>query len=256
VLGAGHVGTLEVLQARGFQPDLVVGASAGAIVGAIYACSSVDAVNEFLDTLASTFGSTRAMLLNTPQKLFAHVEELLANYVPRDYLDVKLPFYPVATNLRTGQHEAFSHGDPIAGILASAAYPGVFPAQEIEGELYADGGMSANLPASVARDLGATFIVGSNIYMPPELTPAQIRRLNFVESIERSLDIMQASLARQQAELCDFCFTPPVLSVHKWYHFNAVVEIREEGRRYAQERIRALPEDKGDLQAWLSRSRR
>lgn len=245
VLGAGHVGSLEVLEERGIRPDLIVGTSAGAIVGGIYASGGLDAVNACLDNIADMFVGPRAVLMSTPSKLFSYLEALLAEVLPRKYADLPIPFHPVATNLRTGRYKAFSEGDPVAGILASAAYPGVFPPKEIDGEWYADGGLTANLPATAARELGATFLIGSSIYSPPELDRNTVKRLSFIKVVERSVDIMQAALAAGDATLCDFCFTPPVLSAHQWYHFRSVLQIREDGRKYAREQASGLPDVPG-----------
>ena len=68
-----------------------------------------------------------------------------------------------------------------------------------------------------------------------------MRKLSFMKVVERSLDIMQAAMAGQQAELCDFCFTPPVLAAHQWYHFRSVLEIRELGRVSARDQVSRMP---------------
>jgi len=241
VLGAAHIGALEALDERGFRPDFVVGTSAGAIVGSLYATGGTVLVNEFMDALAETLGSRRTYLLNTPYKLFEFVGKLLAEYVPRDYGKLNIPFYPVATNIRTGTYKAFSKGDLVADVMASAAYPGVFPVQEVAGESYVDGGLTANLPVTVAKELGATYIIASSIYALPKMSSEQTRRLNIITTIERSLDIIQAGQAREQEALSDFCFTPPVQDGYHWYHMRALPEIREAGRIYARKRIAALP---------------
>jgi len=246
VLGAGHIGTLEVLEDRGIRPDLVVGTSAGAIIGAIYASGGVDPVNEFIDTLYAAFSGPRAYLLSTPSKLFKFVGQTLVEYLAREQDNLRLPFYPVATNLRTGQYAILSDGDRVTAILASAAYPGVFPAQHIAGELYVDGGLTALLPSAAARNLGATYVIGSSIYSPPVIERAQMRKISFMKVVERSLDIMQAAMAGQQASLCDFCFIPPVLAAHQWYHFRSVLEIRELGRAAARDQVRRMPKLAGD----------
>lgn len=234
VLGAAHVGPLEELDRLGVRPDFIVGTSAGAIIGLLYAANGVQAVNEFLDRLISLFTIPKAYLLNTPLKIFNQLGSILSDYVPRDHQELLIPFFPVAANLRTGSKRIFTDGDLIAEVLASSAYPGVFPLQIINDEPYADGGLIDNLPADAARELGAVIVIGSSIYSLPELPTEKIKKLNLIKLAQRAIDIQQVKIAAEQEALCDFCFQPPVMKEHQWYRLNAIAEIRDQGRKYAR----------------------
>jgi NTE family protein len=242
-LGAAHVGILEALDAKGFRQDFIVGTSAGAIVGALYAASGTKAVNEFLDVLIKTFSNPRDYIrLSTPHKVQSFVENILADFIPHDVSKLKIPFYPVATNFLTGKYEILSKCDLIAGVIASAAYPGVFPIEEIGNKLYIDGGLLANLPAEAAKKLGATYLVGSSIYTLPKIEPEKAKKMNIFGIAERSIDIMQADLASRQAALCDLCFEPQILGSFKLFHINALTEVRDAGRDYARKRFTEIPD--------------
>ena len=232
VFGAAHVGPLEELDRIGLRPDFVVGTSAGAIVGLLYASGGVDAVNRFLDRLADMFSSPAALLLNTPPKIFTYVQQTLSELVGPE--PPRTPFYSVATNLRTGRPEAFHGSDSVVGVMASAAFPGVFPVQAIGGERYVDGGLTACLPAGIAWKLAATTVIGSSVYYLPDISPSTAGRASVVWVAQRSLDILQAELAREQAALCTFCFHPPDLTGYRWYDLRDIREIREAGRLHAR----------------------
>jgi NTE family protein len=56
-------------------------------------------------------------------------------------------------------------------VLASAAVPLLFPAVEIDGTFYCDGGLRQNVPLSPARRLGADSLVVINPRYIRELSP-------------------------------------------------------------------------------------
>ena len=234
VLGAAHVGPSEEPDRLGIRPDFIVGTSAGALIGILYAANGVDAVNEFLDRLISLFTIPKAYLLNTPLKIFNQLGSILSDYVPHDHQQLPIPFYPVAANLRTGARHIFTDGDLIAEVLASSAYPGVFPLQIINDEPYADGGLIDNLPADAAREMGAEIVIGSSIYLLPELPTEKIKKMNLIKIAQRAIDIQQVKIAEEHEGLCDFCFQPPVMREHQWYRLHAIAQIRDMGRKYAR----------------------
>lgn len=71
--------------------------------------------------------------------------------------------------------------DVIDGMLASASVPGVFPAREIGGEHYVDGGCLQNIPLRAAVDLGSTDIY--TLICVPVRTPKRTLGLWAAESL-------------------------------------------------------------------------
>lgn len=241
VLGAAHIGMLEELENANIRLSRVAGTSAGAIIGSLFCAGGTPAVNAFLDDIAAMLSDPKGLLKNfTPQKLFTFIGGELDKRLPSDFSDLHYPFTTTATDLGNGDRKVFHRGNLPAAVLASAAYPGAFPVQEIEGRYYVDGGLTSNLPADILRDQGADFVIGSSIYAVPELSAKELTALNFVKIGLRGLDIMQAHLANTQIAECDFCFTPSLLKEFHWYYFGSIVQIRELGRLYARERIHEL----------------
>lgn len=171
-LGAVQVGMLRALLERGFQPDALVGCSAGAINSAALACDpTLDGVSRMaqlwrdLDGEALCPSGRISGLLLLTRKYRAlqsndGLRNLLESSLPiRTFEEAKIPFHVVATSLADGLERWFHRGPVIDPILASAALPAMFPPVEIDGQVLVDGGVVNNVPIARARQLGAQRIV-------------------------------------------------------------------------------------------------
>jgi NTE family protein len=172
-LGAVQVGMLRALADRGFEPDLMVGASAGALNAAFVAGRGF--TPDTLDELAAVWRGLRRQDVFP----FAPHRQLLALAGARSSLcgadglrrlidthltyarleDAAIPVHVVATDVLSGRDVLISSGDPAPAVLASASIPAVLPPVEIEGRALFDGGVADNTPISKAVALGADRVV-------------------------------------------------------------------------------------------------
>lgn len=240
VLGAAHIGVLEEIEKSGVKIDYIAGVSAGSIIGGIYAAKGVKGLDDFYKELKSKkfFGGSNKLPIGGPTKIFSELEKILKNYIPESFLELNIPLAVIATNINSGEPNLINEGNPIETILASSAYPGVFPIQEISGESYIDGGVTTNLPAEQVREK-CQFVIGSSIYSIPEIKPVNNKKISRGAILTRSLDIIEKQLSVYQENYCDFCFKPKTKSL-RWFHFWKAEEIRELGRAYAREEINNL----------------
>ena len=162
VKGVAHIGVIQALLERNIKPTVISGASAGAIVGALYAngTSPADMVMFFKDTPLfkyTHFSINKPGLLDT-DKYFSSFQK----YFPIDTFEaLEKQLFVATTNLQTGEPHIFNEGELLRTVLASAALPPVFSPVEIGGELHADGGIMNNFP--VEPLVGITdFIIGSD----------------------------------------------------------------------------------------------
>lgn len=171
--GFAHIGVIKALEAQGIVPDIIVGTSAGSLVGALYAAGN----NGFeLHKLALEMDEAAISDWSIP--LFARTAgvlkgEALQNYVNKAVNNVplermKIPFGAVATDLRTGAPILFRRGNAGLAVRASSSVPGVFQAVQIGGQSYVDGGLVSPVPVRFAREMGADFIIAVNISSQPE----------------------------------------------------------------------------------------
>ncbi len=172
--GFAHIGVIKVLEEEGVRPDLIVGTSAGSIVGALYAsgmnAAELEATSrQARDVFAAETDWQRVLRLEslglfTGNALHAFVNRHTGQ---RTLETMPLPFAVIATDLGSGNPVAFTHGDAAHAVHASCAIPGVFEPVEIRGRLYADGDLSNPLPVRIARQLGARQVIAIDVIYPP-----------------------------------------------------------------------------------------
>ncbi len=236
VLGSGgprgfaHIGVLKVLEAVGLEPALVVGSSAGAIAGALYAAKvPVPEIERRALDLGITEIADPAFL--HPTKFIGRA---LQNYVNREVgerLIEALPrrFCAVAAPVRKQELMAFTCGNTGAAVRASAALPSMFRPTYIGGVAYEDGDTVSPVPIQIARMLGATRIVAVDVSAfledTPESAPANWRKR----------DAERRAVIDAEAKGADFLFR-----VHLPYYAGASREYRQNLIRLADAQTRGV----------------
>ncbi|MBL8381248.1 MAG: patatin-like phospholipase family protein [Burkholderiales bacterium] len=172
--GFAHIGVIAALEGAGIRPDLVVGTSAGSLVGALYAsgmdAAALERVSREADgALVGDADWWRLLRLKSLGLFTGHaLHAFVARHVgARPIEGMPIPFAAVATDMYSGAAAAFTHGDTGRAVHASCAIPGVFEPVEIGARLYGDGGLSSPLPARIARALGARVVVAVDVVYPP-----------------------------------------------------------------------------------------
>jgi NTE family protein len=188
--GVAHIGVLRVLDSLGIRPDLIVGTSMGAVVGALYASGysgrELDSLTRIVP-IAALFRSYQPLAprsLGILQPLVAweqgerrfalqsaSVDEAAAsalvnsamlrgNLLARGNFDsLPIPFRAVATDLADRRTVVMRSGDLAQAVRASAAVPLLFTPEYRDGRYLTDGGLSANVPVRVARAEGAERVI-------------------------------------------------------------------------------------------------
>lgn len=166
VRGMAHVGVLEELQAAGIPIDLIVGCSAGSIVGALYADNpDVEAIKcavwrirtDFLldiDLLNCRYGLSQGITMKGVLKKY------LGSYT---FEDLKIPLVVVTSDLNSGELVPIGSGDLIKAVQASCSIPFFYVPCHHMGRILVDGGIINPVPVKVARDLGAEFIIAVDL---------------------------------------------------------------------------------------------
>lgn len=181
VLGSGgrrgfaHAGVLRALEDAGVKPDLIVGVSIGAVIGALYASGMTAAEIERLaleldlsalrDLSWLYWGRVRG------QRLQDFVNARVRKQ-PLEALGVRLAV--VATREQDGALAIFNRGDTGVAVRASSAVPGRFFPVCINGVNYIDGDVASPVPVRAARTLGAQVVIAVDISARPEKAPANV----------------------------------------------------------------------------------
>jgi NTE family protein len=154
VRGLAHIGVFKVLSEAGIRPAIVTGASAGSIIGAGIAAGM--SWRELIDLARGEFW---------PRLLHgATLEHFCAQRLPHRFSDLQLPFAAIATELPGKRTVAITTGNVASAISASCAMRVIRGPVHREGRVLKDGGIACVLPAEVCRQMGADFVIGSDVW--------------------------------------------------------------------------------------------
>ncbi|MFL5320871.1 MAG: patatin-like phospholipase family protein [Myxococcaceae bacterium] len=161
----GHTGFWKGLENAGLEPSAYAGTSAGGLVSAFAASGAQVATLEALlraqkrdgfwdpDPLGAVVNAARGGHFATGLLKGERFRTLLSTHLPvKRFEDCKKPLLVVAANLTHGSTSVFTQGELAPRVHATCAYPGLFRAVEIDGELYWDGGLVDKAPALALSD--------------------------------------------------------------------------------------------------------
>lgn len=266
-LGAVQVGMLKALHRAQITPDLVVGASVGAINAAYYAAHPDGSGIAQLERIwlelhrtdvfpFSVIGALLGLLgrrnyLASPGRLHA----LITSRLPyRNLEQSAVPCHVVATDALDGREVILSSGEVAQALLASAAIPAVFPTVVIDGRSLMDGGIASNTPIAAAIALGATRLVILPTGTPCALqSPPQGALASALHAI--NLLAMRQLLADVDrfADRCELIVIPPLcpLSINT-YDFSHTRELIHRAEKAAGHWLQGgLQELQGKDPRWL-----
>jgi NTE family protein len=145
--GYAHLGVMKALNEEGIYPDIISGASAGAIAGALYADGYTPV--EILEILGKN-SRLDFLKLTVPKdgllKMEGMIKVLKKALRAKTFEDLKTPLVVSVTNLNLAKVEYFESGELLRAVIASASIPVVFKPVEMDNTFYVDGGVMDNLP--------------------------------------------------------------------------------------------------------------
>ncbi|MDO9067944.1 MAG: patatin-like phospholipase family protein [Deltaproteobacteria bacterium] len=213
VLGAGaskgfaHIGVLKILETSKVPIHMIVGTSVGSFVGSLYAYGYDSYA---LQKIALSLERSDVGELTIPDNGFLKGERL------RDYVNnkvrqspiekFKIPFYAVATDIKTGEGAVFNTGNTGMAVQASCAIPGVFQPARFSGASYVDGGVVKPLAVDVARTFGADVVIAVDISSGID----SVVPTSTIEIIMKSIQIMYNKMSQIPISQADVVIRPNV----------------------------------------------
>ncbi|MEN6585591.1 MAG: patatin-like phospholipase family protein [Sulfuricella sp.] len=203
--GFAHVGVIKTLEAHGIVPQIVVGTSAGSVVGALYAGGyggfDLQKISFQMDE-----GSVGDWVM--PDRGFIKGEQL-QNFVNRALQNKPIErlgktFAAVATDLRSGEQAVFRRGNTGMAVRASSSVPGVFQPVTINGREYVDGGLTSPVPVKVARSLGADIVIAVDI----SSRPVNAKVNDSLDVLLQTFSIMGQSISQYELAQADVVIRP------------------------------------------------
>ncbi|MCX6157962.1 MAG: patatin-like phospholipase family protein [Ignavibacteriota bacterium] len=240
--GLAQIGVIDVLQKYGVNIDMIVGTSIGAITGGLY--SSGYTPEEMIEITNGVDWKSKLSLTNKYEREFLFVDQkksqdrgfitisldgfkprlptslssgqqmsdliniflMNARFKPKkDFSDLKIPFYSVATDLDQGKRVVLSKGNISECIKASFTYPLLYSPTKVDGNDLVDGGLTANIPVDVAKEYGADLTITVNSTSPLKTSEELKDPINTADQI---LSITMAQLNEEQLRKSDFVINP------------------------------------------------
>ena len=227
--GAAHIAVLELIEELKIPVDIIIGVSAGAIVGGLYSAGySTEMIKEivfdmdldsfFQDPPISPFekelrtenlfplytrtkenANSGLFRGSTTYTLFKALTVKIPSYIDFDTLPI--PFRAGVVEIPEGRSVLIREGDIAEAMRASMSIPGVFDPFNIDGNLYIDGGTLNNLPIRQAKELGYDIVIAVDLQPRPQNIDPSV-----IEVPELLWELYVGTVSEDQYPLADVVF--------------------------------------------------
>ncbi len=244
--GFAHIGALLALEEAGIRPDLVVGSSVGALVGALYASGMPPRELERLAKDVNVLEFFEVRMVTGGLATGRAVQDFVNRHVDGRRIE-SFPAAFAALAAREGTREAviLNAGDAGGAVRASSASPGQFAPVRIRGVSLVDGDEASPVPIRAARQLGAAVVIAFDVSAQLEGTPPGVPA-EWVRKDER-----RAAQVRAEAPLADVLVHPDLgyYAGHTAEYRQRVIEIAARETRARLPEIRAAIARAGGAQS-------
>lgn len=233
--GFAHLGVLQALNETRISPDVISGASAGAIAGALY-CDGYSP-KEALKIMKSEsrLNYLRPTMPRYGLLQISGVAKILETHLrAKTFEELKIPLFVAATNLNQGKIEYFSKGELLNPVIASSSIPVLFKPVIINKDSYVDGGVMDNLPIKPIEDL-CRFFIGS--FVNP--TGYQKTFSSLIDIAERTFILNLYKEALEKSKKFDLFIGPEELVHYKILDTKKAEEVFDVGYRTTVNLIKA-----------------
>ncbi len=238
--GFAHVGVIRILEQEKIPIHMIVGTSVGSLIGAIYASNPDSFQLEW-----ATFKIERGDILDfsiVNSKLGPVQGARLETFVEqtakaKKVEDTKIPFYPVATDLNTGETIILAKGSLAKAVHASSAIPGIFIPVTFDNRTLVDGGVTNNVACDIARSKGADIVIAVNLQQDikdPDIS-------SVIDVIAQSITIMMRENSKVKLQQADVVIEPEAKGISV-FDFSQKKLLVEEGMKAARKTMPKIRE--------------
>jgi NTE family protein len=267
--GLAHIGILKAIDSAGLKVDYITGTSMGSIIGSLYAIGySADSIEKLTrkidwDILLSNQASLKALIIEEKDEYGKYAIELpwvnhgfrlpsgvlegeelwlkfselfFPVYNIKKFSDFSIPFKCIGADIATGEAIILDSGEIVTAVRASMAIPSVFTAVDHNGRKLVDGGIVRNFPVRDVREMGADYVIGSNValgLLPKEKVTNAIQILMQIAFFKESED------NKKEVESTDMYITHPIENYNAG-SFSRAEELLEIGLKEGRKMYPAL----------------
>uniref|UniRef100_A0A8B9MEX9 lysophospholipase n=1 Tax=Accipiter nisus TaxID=211598 RepID=A0A8B9MEX9_9AVES len=170
--GCSHIGVIKAMEESGIPIDMVGGTSIGAFIGALYAeersaVRTKQRAREWAKCMNSVFETVLDLTYPITSMFSGSAFNASINKVFQDKQieDLWLPYFNVTTDITASAMRVHTDGSLWRYVRASMTLSGYLPplCDPKDGNLLMDGGYINNLPADIARNLGAKTVIAIDV---------------------------------------------------------------------------------------------
>ncbi len=174
--GIVHAGVIAAFVDSNIPIDLIVGSSAGSLVGLLYADSKnvTKVKNILMNSDISDFlrfspinHFFNATLFSHPADLNKFNAFLDKNIAAQNFEDLKIPLAVVTTDITNNKSQIYNSGKINPSVLASCAIPGLYQPVYFDGKYHVDGGVISPVPTTEAKLSNPQLVVAVNLVGKP-----------------------------------------------------------------------------------------
>jgi NTE family protein len=234
--GLAHIALLRGLERERIPVDMLVGVSAGSLVGAFYASQGLDGLDRLLAAKLELSAAAVVAIGTTTS-----IDFFVGRHIPEKRLeDLPLPLATVAVEAETARERAFWHGSLPSAVRASCSLPGVFGRPLRGGDRYLDACVMHNVPVQYCNEADADFVIACDVVPPPGATRKtrggrkrllmDLLQVSRLTDTVRSLYWLASMSGELQAGLADALFAPNLSEFSPWdfHRADAIVASAEE----------------------------
>jgi NTE family protein len=284
-LGLAHIGVIQWMEEHRIPVNYIAGTSMGGLVGGVYATGRnagelhdvVEGIqwNQVINgqipfdnlsfrrkqdareypakvELGLKKGLQFPSGFNSGQEVSLILDRIALPYSDiRSFDELPIPFACVATDLVTSSEHVFRSGPLDLALRSTMSLPGIFSPVRSGGHIYVDGGLLNNFPVSVAKAMGARYVLGIHLETAP-LNPDG--SLSSFAVLGRSIETVVAANERRAMEDADMVVTVN-LRKYNSMDFNAGEKIIKAGYAAAAantEKLSLLSVDEATWQQYLA----
>lgn len=278
--GLAEIPLLEAIEREGIRPDMVLGTSMGALIGALYASGyTPKQIRKILlnmnylkilgehpvnlervppETFSLRTNSETALSFSLAKRTFGSAPGLIGdqnilcelnNHLSRvllvdDFDKLAIPFRCVATDVSSGEQIILKKGSIVDAVRASISLPGVFtPAPVGDGRYAMDGGLRNNLPVRLAREMGADVIISMDVASVVDTDPESLVDLGTVAA--QIFNLIISSNAVEQHDQATIVLRPDLkkFSTIDFFHPGGIIKAGESCVEENMDKIHAIAQN-------------
>ena len=173
-------------------------------------------------------------------------------YRIRSFDDLPIPFRSVATDLVAEEPVVLGEGSLAEAMRATIAFPGLFPPVRRNGRVLVDGGIIDNVPADVARAMGADIVIAVDV---GRLTPLEPGLDSAITLMNRTLDVLTDRSARQGTAAADILIKPDIRDVAAmdWRRYGEIADRGYQAAAASAVKLTRLSVDDATWAAYVAR---